>query len=141
MLNKPFFITFLLSVIPLCVALTFEIISRIIGITGINENTITSVTFTVLVAIFVGQTYAEKYKKELPRIYKFKVSLYYFLVQMILGISFIAFIKKDYPNNFILRLIFIALFLSTFVSFLVYISLGHGCKIKLKKLGITISQG
>lgn len=127
MLNKPFILTLLLTAISCGLGLLVGIIFAILGI---KSGSGMSAYLVIIAALYVGQIYTNKYKIELPKAHKVKISLYYFAIQMLIVFALFALLRGVIGG----LIINIGLIVGAIISFALYFSLGSGCKMALKKL-------
>lgn len=128
MLNKPFILTLLLMAISFGLALVVGIILAIIGI---KNNAGANAAVVMGAALYVGQIYVKKFQIELPKAHKIKITLYYFLIQMLLSVGIIALLQN---SKLVGPMFAVSIFLNVLISLFVYPALGRGCRMKLKQL-------
>lgn len=129
MLNKPSILTLLLIVISLVFAL---VLGLIFALMGMKTSPGASAVIVILASFFVGQIYTNKYEEELPKNHKVKIAIYYFLIQMIMTLGIMVLLNNA---SVMIPILAVGLFLNSLISFFVYLSLGYGSRMKLKKLG------
>lgn len=128
MFNKPFILTLLLIAISFGLALVVGIIFAILGM---KSNSGATAAVTLGAALYVGQIYAKKFQIELPKAHKIKITLYYFLIQMVLSIGVVALLQNSKLAG---PLVAVSIFLNVFIALFIYPALGRGCRMKLKQL-------
>lgn len=128
MLNKPFILTLLFIAISIGVSIVIGIIFTILGM---KNNSGMSAIVAITSALYVGQIYANKYRVELPRAHKIKITLYYFLIQLLFSLIIVKLLHNSQITGPILTL---TVFLNTLITLFIYPALSRGCRIKLRQL-------
>lgn len=136
MLKKPFVLTLILYGLTILLSIVVGIILAIIGLKS-NPGAYTALP--IFAGLWVGHIYTGEYKEALTKELKQKIALYYFGLQLILSLIFLAIMGLIAPklvaNTVLVALITIFTFLIALIeAFITYKALGQGCKQKLKQL-------
>ena len=132
MLKKPFILNLLIIAISTLLGIT---VALVLLPFGIKNNTSSGMIATYFAAYYAGMIYVNTYKEELTKQMKIKTVLYYSVSQLVLVMGICLLLAKvqskliPFPLILTISLIFI-----TIAGFLVYGSLGRGCRAKLKEL-------
>ena len=114
-LKKPWMLTLILILFSI-------IFSMFVSVLFGPDTSLNAIT-TLIAALLVGRIYGKTFKEMMPKDLKIKVSLYYVLFQLVLGLIVTSFIAE-------LNLLIIGIFLAVmFIIFwVVYLMLGIGSR-------------
>lgn len=127
MLNKPVILTLLLTAIFIFFELILKVVFTIIGL---KSGDIPSLALAMLAALYVGQIYSSTYRIELSKVEKIKICFYFFIIQLLITLSFILLLKVSIS---VLQMLSVTCVLNVLMSLFIYVALGRGCKMKLKQ--------
>lgn len=137
MLNRPFILTLLFIAISIGLSIILGIIFAILGM---KNSSGMSAIVAITSALCVGQIYANKYRVELPRAHKIKITLYYFMIQLLFSLMIIGLVFNSKAagvslnNQAIGPMLTFIIFLNVVVTLFIYPALGRGCRTKLRQL-------
>lgn len=137
MLNKPFILTLLLTLISFCLFVVLTIIALAFGLKGgswiFNSSALGA-------AIFLAEIYTNKFKMEIPKIHKIKIAFYYFDIQIILSCLLVILVQNNINmlNALTIQSLITTLKASLITNIInalaIYYFLGRFSKLKLQQL-------
>lgn len=140
MLNKPIILSLMLSLIYFFIGCVF--LSAKNGL----YSYLLSIIVLFVASLYIGISYAKKFKVEMSKLNKIKIALYYSIFWIIFIFSIVILMvmnttvkdlplfNLDYSQGILLLKIFLGvLFYFSINGLFIYFALGLGCKLKLIK--------